>query len=305
MSKSTLAKIGDTILTPGKYEWHDVLENGVVVFHNGTPEEYWHDLAQEGVKMFIGSMGVALKAKIAIGTILAFGEGTFKERYANAIDTTQKAVAMSIKTLENVASVVGSIAPENWHLTLDWSHHAVVSRLEAPAQKEALDKAENEAMSVSTLKKYVKDTYPKTGTIQKPKTAKVILDMNDEKSILLGLEKIADYMHGDKCGAADMADDRVKEFRGRILAIVEGFGITMDSKFFERLTTLAGAYLDENEAAEPIREWSKTRKERWADGLNSIAKAGRRGGLIGAAKPRGEKEEPEKANHPNGADGQE
>jgi hypothetical protein len=275
------------LVTPGEYEWHTTSALGIKL-QNGMPENVWLELARKAIAFYEGTRDAFVIAKFAVGDILNYGEGAFGERYAQAADATKKAMRMDMKTMMNTAWIAGSIALENRHELLSFSHHEAVAKLSSDDQKDFLDSAELNEWSVAELKKNIKAKYPGTPRGDGPQKAgllKAVIDFGDEASVLLAIEKIAQYLQSEKCGILEMETARVKEFRGRILAAVEAFAVTADNGFFERMTGLVGRFLAENEEQNPVREWSEARKARWAPGLNEIAKAGRRGGMIGAAKP--------------------
>lgn len=263
-------------LTVAKYEHHEITERGVI-FSPETPVDYWLETTKKALDMFEGATGVTLRARIAVADCLNFGEGNFKERYAQAIDSTRKIIRLSMKTLQNDAWIFGSVPMANRHMMLEIGYHEAVAKItDLEEQREWLDKTEENEWSIRELRAEIKKVHPSKKKAKAP-SAKAMIDFGDEKSVLHALEKIAEYIYGEKCAALQMEDGRQKEFSGRILAVAEAFGVTMNNKFFERLCTITGKYLEEVETAEPIREWSANRKERWTKGLEAAAKAARRG----------------------------
>lgn len=283
-------------LTPGEYEWYEMTKSGIV-FKPGIPEEVWLEVTKTGLGYYQGAVDAELRALAVVADCLNHGSGNFKERYAQAIDGTSKFLQMRcMKTLENIASIFGSIPAENRHLDfLDLSHHALVSKYQPSTQKYLLDIADDERLTVRDFKKRITQEIVNFPNEKQPKkedpkkTKKVIIHLEDEKSILLGMEKCGEYLLSEKADVKSMDDARLKEFSGRILALVEAFGPAMFNKFFERLTGICAHFIDDGEAAEPIREWTAARKERWAKNLISLGKAARRGGMMCAPK-KGEEE---------------
>jgi hypothetical protein len=86
-----------------------------------------------------------------IGDLLAFGEATFGEKYAQAIETTGHKVGY----LMNVVSVAQKIPAARRHPDLSFSHHQEVAALPEPEQDQWLDKAEMENWSSKDLRSQI------------------------------------------------------------------------------------------------------------------------------------------------------
>lgn len=90
--------------------------------------------------------------RLWLGDLLRFGEVTYGERYAQAMDVT----GLAYQTLANAAWVAGSVDVSRRRETLSFGHHAEVAALPAAEQVAWLDKAEADRLSVSELRAAVR-----------------------------------------------------------------------------------------------------------------------------------------------------
>ncbi len=261
-------------LTPGKFEHFEVHALGVK-FKKDIPEEEWLEATRKSIAMFEGSRDLHLRAMFAVGDCLNFGEGSFGERYAQAIDDTRKTIRLSMKTLQNVGWVAGSIEMKARHEMLSFAHHEAVAKLQnVKEQIEFLDKAEDEELSVANLKKLVKEKHPSKKGVKPKAGNKTILDFSDPGDVLKALEKSSEYLTPTIVAA--MEDDQKKTFSGAVLAVAECFGEAQHDKFFERLATILAQYLESTCEEQPIPDWPAAKKKAWHPALHALEKKGKR-----------------------------
>lgn len=84
-----------------------------------------------------------------IGDWLAFGDRQYGEMYPQGI---QEATGKTYEQLANCKYVATRVEADRRKDNLSWSHHAVVAKLEPDKQKEYLDMADKEGMSVEHLR---------------------------------------------------------------------------------------------------------------------------------------------------------
>lgn len=261
-------------LTPGKFGHFEVHALGVK-FKKDIPEEEWLEATRKSIAMFEGSRDLHLRAMFAVGDCLNFGEGVFGERYAQAIDDTRKTIRLSMKTLQNVGWVAGSVEMKARHEMLSFAHHEAVAKLESVKEQiEFLDAAEESEWTAAELKKQVKEKHPsKKGA--KPKAgAKTILDFSDPKDCLKALEKVSEYLTPKTVEA--MEEEGRRQFSGTILAVVECFAECRHEKLYERLATLVANYLEATHEELPIPSWPAAKKKAWHPALHALEKKGKR-----------------------------
>lgn len=269
-----------SIMTLGEFEWYEVTTTGIV-FQNGAPEEVWMDTIQKGLAMFESSRDLHLRAMFMVGDCLAYGERAYGERYSQAIDNTRKSLRLSFKTLQNAAWICGSVPPENRHELLTFSHHEAVARLtDLKEQADFLTEAEEKEWSVAELKMQVKKKHPPTKMAGPAKRA--IIDLDSEEGLLHAAEKIVEFFSKDEVKIEDWTKERQNAWVPTIVRLCDTFGAAED--LCREILRVAAAYLD-NPDNNPLKEWSDGKKKRWTEPLNNVAKAGRRMGVIGAAKP--------------------
>ncbi len=104
-----------------------------------------------------------------LGDALNFGERTYGEEAAQAIDATREHMRLSVKTIENAAWVASKVSPANRHELLSMAHHEAVARLTDEQQKTLLDEAQAEALPVSKLRAKVREASPQRPKKLKPK----------------------------------------------------------------------------------------------------------------------------------------
>lgn len=89
-----------------------------------------------------------------VGDWLAFGEGVFPDRYAQAASAT----GLAEQTLLNRVYVCKNIPPSRRRAALSFSVHSEVASLPAKEQKQWLDRAERQGMSQKELRAAMKAT---------------------------------------------------------------------------------------------------------------------------------------------------
>lgn len=261
-----------SFLVPGEYEWHEMKSMGLE-FKPGVPEDYWFESVKQAQGMFLGARDLSLRARFVHADALNFGEGAFKERWAQASDASEsKTIRLSQKTIENDCWIAGSIPIENRREMLTMEHHKTVAKLPKDRQAHYLDFALENECSASAMKKEIVKDFPPTE--KEKKSDKVVIDFTKPEGVAHALEKCSEYFTPEVIEAMD--NTAKKNLSGAILAVVEGYGAVMLPAFFERLTGLSAKFLDANEEAEPIRGWSDKRRGRWFPHLSRMRAAWRR-----------------------------
>jgi hypothetical protein len=185
--KSDIIEAGKvSILDQGEFQFYSVGEHGIE-FKKDTPQDVWLAAVQQLTSMYESSHRLHIRVMFLLGDALSFGESAYGEEYAQAIDMTRKVMQLSEKSIKNAAWICSSIAPSLRRETLTFAHHEVVASLEPDEQREFLDQAESENLTVSGLKKIIKVRYP---TTKHGKTRKGSADLNSEEGLQLAAGKI-------------------------------------------------------------------------------------------------------------------
>lgn len=91
-----------------------------------------------------------------VGDWVLYGERSFGERYAEAIELT----GMEYSTIANVISVARKVEASRRREALSWTHHAEVAALPPAKQDEWLSRAEDEGLSHRRLRAALRDAMP-------------------------------------------------------------------------------------------------------------------------------------------------
>jgi hypothetical protein len=153
--------MNSSIIDPGSFEFYSVSEHGIQ-FKPGTPQDTWLDVVHQLTTMFESSHRLHVRVMFLLGDALTFGEAAYGEEFAQAIDLTRKVLQLSEKSIKNASWICASIAPSLRRETLTFSHHEVVAPLDPEEQSEFLDQAESENLTVSALRKIIKERHPTT-----------------------------------------------------------------------------------------------------------------------------------------------
>jgi len=117
-----------------------------------------------------------------IGDWLAFGEASYGERYAQALDNAE----WDYQTLRNFVWVARAIPHTQRRASLSWSHHAECAALEPEAREALLCRAVDEQWSVKDMREAAHaDKPPKAPA--KPKGIHIgnYMILEDEKGLYL------------------------------------------------------------------------------------------------------------------------
>ena len=93
-----------------------------------------------------------------IGDWLVYGEDTYGEKYAQAMDET----GLSYGYIANICSVASKIELEHRHQNLSFSHHATVAYLPPDQQDYWLATADNKGLNRGDLRDAIKGLPPST-----------------------------------------------------------------------------------------------------------------------------------------------
>lgn len=113
-----------------------------------------------------------------VGDWLAFGEGVFPEKYAQAAAAT----GLAEQTLLNRVYVCKNVPPSRRRAALSFSVHSEVASLDAREQKMWLDRAERQGMSQKELRAAMKAT-------RKDERPPIHDDENDHEGTLVTVAK--------------------------------------------------------------------------------------------------------------------
>jgi hypothetical protein len=186
----TLPETQTSIFDQGEFEFYSVSEHGIE-FKQDTPQDTWLHVVEQLTKMFESSHRLHIRVMFLLGDALTFGEAAYGEEYAQAIDMTRKVMQLSEKSIKNAAWICSSIAPSLRRETLTFAHHEVVAALEPDEQREFLDQAESENLTVSALKKIIKERHP---TTKRGKVRKGTADLKSEEGLQLATDKISAWL---------------------------------------------------------------------------------------------------------------
>ena len=139
-------------LVVNSYKFHAM---GVEAIGNPSYEDWeaafqFAKRSEQSVQFWVGDL------------IKAVENAPYSDKYTQALDATD----YSLRTLQNNKYVASKVPLENRHIGLSFEHHKAVAALDAPKQKEWLDKAEEEGWTVSEMKKELSST-PKAVSNQK------------------------------------------------------------------------------------------------------------------------------------------
>lgn len=99
--------------------------------------------------------GLSAAVKWWIGDWLAFGEGAWGERYAQACEAT----GLDIGTLQNYAYVCRQVLPSRRRPELSFTSHLKVAKLDPPEQKQWLDHAIENKLRSKDLEAAIREAH--------------------------------------------------------------------------------------------------------------------------------------------------
>jgi hypothetical protein len=179
-----------SILDAGSFEFYSVSEHGIK-FKPGTPRDTWLYVVNQLTTMFESSHRLHIRVMFLLGDALTFGEAAYGEEFAQAIDLTRKVLQLSEKTIKNASWICSSIDPSRRRETLTFSHHEVVAPLDPEEQSEFLDQAESENLTVSALKKIIKERHPTTSRGEERVSS---VNLRSEEGLLIACQKAGEWL---------------------------------------------------------------------------------------------------------------
>lgn len=245
-------------------EFWTINESGIVLRAN-MPHEDWRSLAEVTLNHFEDTGTSHARAMFMVGDVLNYGEREYGELYADAIDATRQMIRRSMKTIQNVSWISKSIPAHIRHVdTLTLAHHEAVAKLAPEEQIAFLTAADDEELSVADLKKRVKEAHPKTtGEGPKKPSKTAVVDLEDEDSLTLLIERLADFLE-----AQDPADqwskERAKMWFPATGRIIKALGVA--EPVAVAAAQAASAFLA-NPDNGPIEKWSNKRKSKWSTAI--------------------------------------
>lgn len=269
-------KLEISIMSQGEFAFHTATETGLK-FKDETPEGEWLQITEEVSKMWEGGQTLTRKAALFLGDCLAFGEKKFGEQYSQAIDGIKNHMRNgSMKYLENIASICRSVAPEIRGDVLSIAHLDVVARLDPEEQKTFIGYAEKEAMTVKELRSKVNEVHPPKKakkTAKKPKET-VIVDLEDEQSVMLAAENLGSWLERYFAGHPDgMESKQSKQWTARICDILIAARNIDSDELARVMAEESASYLERTKETAPVAGWSDARRKAWAGPMKSMANA--------------------------------
>lgn len=245
-------------------EFWSVNESGIELRAN-MPHEDWRNLAKATLDHFEETGRTHARAMFMVGDVLNYGEREYGEEYADAIDATRAAIRRSIKTIQNVSWISKSIPAHIRHVdTLTLAHHEVVAKLPPEEQVSFLAAADDEELTVAELKKRVKAAHPKPEPGETGKrTKKAVVDVDDESSLTLMMEKIADFLEGQD-PADQWSKERARTWFPNTTRIIKALG-TAEPVAVACAHASSGFLMNPDNG--PIEKWSNKRKSKWSSAI--------------------------------------
>jgi hypothetical protein len=188
---------GTSILDQGSFDFYVVSEHGIK-FKPNTPQDRWLGVVEQLTKMFESSHRLHIRVMFLLGDALTYGEVTYGEEYAQAIDMTRKVMQLSEKSIKNAAWICSSIPPSIRRETLTFAHHEAVAALPESEQSQFLDQAESENLTVSGLKKAIKAVHPTTSRGKQRKGSNA--DLKSEEGLQIACEKAGEWLAANEKG---------------------------------------------------------------------------------------------------------
>jgi hypothetical protein len=204
--------IPTSILDQGAFKFYSVSEHGIK-FKPGAPQDVWLDVVGRLTAMFESSHRLHVRVMFLLGDALAFGEAAYGEEYAQAIDMTRKVIQLSEKSIKNAEWICASVAPSLRRETLTFSHHEVVAPLDPEEQSEFLDQAESENLTVSALKKLIKERHPTTSRGEERVSS---VNLRSVQGLLIACRKAGEWLTENE---ETMMPAQVREWREALTPI--------------------------------------------------------------------------------------
>lgn len=195
----------------------------------GADKDIWLKIA-DATTIFETRVNGAEKREIPwiTGDLMAYGEDNFGEEAFQAIDP----VAYDPKTLANRMAVCRAIPFKDRRKQLTFSHHAEVYKLEFNQREEVLELAISDRLSVSDVRKLVKDRYPSEKSLKAKEkrelkklteqTDVVNIDSEaalDEPTAVYYARKFTEYLELQQEEFKDYSTDRIEQYEALFAAI--------------------------------------------------------------------------------------
>lgn len=177
------------LLDQGEFHFGIVSPTGIVL-KDDISESTWLELAKNAIGLWekLGQKHLSMSMKVA--DILNWGEEHLGERYAQAIDLTRRSLIQQSKTVENWMRVFRAVPPSRRRENLTYSHHEAVVKLDATEQEEFLQRAEDEGLTVKTLRSEIQERHPR-----KPRASKkTVVESDNPASALQKLIDVSNFL---------------------------------------------------------------------------------------------------------------
>lgn len=182
----------DLDLTPGEHGTYAIKDKSIV-FKAETTRDEWEHVTKQLADLNSHTASAHVRIMFLLGDALNFGERTYGEEAFQAIDATRKHLMLSMKTVENAAWIAAKVLPENRHEMLSMAHHEAVVRLDPAQQRELLEEAEAEGLSVKSLRDKVKEISPSRPRKIKPKAKKAKPDIVTQEQAVEAAAILAEF----------------------------------------------------------------------------------------------------------------
>lgn len=176
------------ILTVGNFLFYSVSQYGIE-FKNETPRGEWLDAVKRLCLMHDGAVMTRERTLMLLADSLNFGERTYGEEFAQAVDGMRETLGLSVKTISNAKWAYGKIQSSFRKDGLRLGHYIALAALEPSEQEKYIAFALKDSMTVATLKECVRAAHPET--VKKRKEKSVI---DDEKTALSKLVEANAYL---------------------------------------------------------------------------------------------------------------
>lgn len=159
------------ILTVGKFEHYSVSEHGIS-FNLETPKGEWLETVRRICHFHDSTVKARERTVMLLADALNYGEQTYGEEFAQAIDGLRESLGLTPKTISNAQWAYKKIDVSRRREGLTLAHYSVIAGLDEPAEQDKyIEFAIKDTMTVQTLKEVVAEAHPKTKRGQKRKAS--------------------------------------------------------------------------------------------------------------------------------------
>lgn len=181
------------ILTVGTFDFYSVSQHGIT-FKAETPKGQWLHAVEKLCKMYENTEFAKQRTLMLLADALNWGEETYGEEFAQAIDNTREHLGLSPKTIANAAWVYGKIDASRRRDGLTLGHYSVIAGLTPEQQDVFMASVLVDHLTVKELKEEVATAFPKTKRGKKRKTEAKADDGDTAETVLHKLSDCANWL---------------------------------------------------------------------------------------------------------------